>query len=65
MSYARQLPALLLGAIPLGVLFDYSFGGEWWLAGSLVGGLLTGLPIDKFIDDRYRPLEKCENERTT
>lgn len=65
MSYFRQLPAFLLGAIPLSVLFDHYFGGEWWFAGFVVGGLLTALPIDKFIDDQYRTLEKCESERTT
>ena len=51
-----------IGAIPLGLLFHFNFGGYWGVAGVAVGGLLIGIPLDKLYDGRFRKLEKYETE---
>lgn len=61
----RQVPAIFLGAIPIGFLFYRWFGGDLWFVGFVLGGSLTALPIDKFIDGRYRPLEKVDTHDDT
>jgi hypothetical protein len=50
--------AVCIGGIPFGMLLERWLGGDWWFAGWVFGGLLTGIPIDRFIDDRSRRLEK-------
>lgn len=49
-----------LGAIPFAFLFHWLFGGPWFILGLVFGGLLVGIPIDRFLDDKHRPLEKIE-----
>lgn len=56
--FLALFPAFGLGGFPAGFLFLILFGQNIGFIGFLLGGLLTVLPIDKFIDDRFRPLEK-------
>ena len=46
------------------MLFQSCFTGEWWQAGVIVGGIFTGITLDKFYDGRYRKLEKHEEKNT-
>src|ERR1039457_4505761 len=62
-SWLRMFVGISFGGIPFGWLFHIWFGGQWWLAGWTLGGLLTGIPIDKYIDERLRKLEKCETDK--
>ena len=61
-SLARQLVFVGVGGIPLGLLFHFSLGRYWGVVGLAVGGLLTGIPLDKLYDGRFRKLEKYETE---
>jgi hypothetical protein len=54
-----------VGGIPFGFLFHFWLGGRWWLAGWVFGGMLIGIPIDKFIDGRCRKLEKYATGKAT
>jgi hypothetical protein len=49
-----------IGGIPFGLLFHHFFAGNLWLAGWVFGGLLVGIPLDKFYDGRFRKLERYE-----
>jgi len=46
---------VLLGAVPLGIIgFQH---GEWvGILGGAIGGAVTGLPVDKHLDGKYRQL---------
>jgi hypothetical protein len=57
MSWLRNLIAIGIGGIPAGLILHFWLGGRWWFAGWILGGLLTGVPIDKFMDERFRKLE--------
>lgn len=47
-----------VGGVPCGLFFHSRFGGDWGLVGGVLGALLTGIPLDKVYDGRYRKLEK-------
>jgi hypothetical protein len=51
-----------IGGIPLGLLFHFRLGGDWWIIGFALGGLLRGIPLDKLYDARFRKLEKHETK---
>jgi len=57
----RIFLAECLGAIPFGFIFHWWLGGPWFILGLVFGGLLVGIPIDRFLDDKHRPLEKIES----
>ena len=59
-SWARQFAMVGVGAIPVGLLFHLCFGGGWWIVGVALGGLIVGIPLDKFYDGKRRKLEKDE-----
>jgi len=61
-SWLRVAVFVGIGGIPLGLLSHHYFAGGWWLPGGAFGGLLSGIPLDKFYDGRFRKLEKCETE---
>jgi hypothetical protein len=60
-SWLRVFCAVAVGGVPFSFVFQVWLGGYWWLAGWILGGL-TGIPIDKFIDERFRHLEKHETK---
>ena len=51
-----------LGAIPLGLIFYYWLGFPWQIFGMIFGALAVGIPMDRFLDDKHRPLEKIETQ---
>src|SRR5262249_32449164 len=51
-----------IGAIPLALICMIFVGPRAALVGAGVGGLLTGIPLDKFYEGKYRKLEKCDDE---
>ena len=61
-SWLRVSVFVGLGGVPFGLLFHHYFVGDWWLAGGAFGGLLIGIPLDKFYDGRFRKLEKYETK---
>lgn len=52
----------LVGGVPVGIL-GYQYGSSLGLVGFVVGALATGLPIDKYIDGRYRQLTATNEEK--
>ena len=65
-SWMRQCVMVCIGGVPVGLLFHFRFGGDWWwLAGGVLGALLIGIPLDKLYDGRFRKLEKCETKDAT
>jgi hypothetical protein len=56
----RIFLSVCLGAVPFGLLFYWWHDGDWWILGVVLGGLLVGVPIDRFLDDKRRPLKKIE-----
>ena len=59
-SWLRVSAFVGIGGVPFGLLFYHFFAGGFWLAGWVFGGLLIGIPLDKFYDGRYRKLKKYE-----
>ncbi len=47
-----------VGGVPLGLVFHFWLGGYWNLVGLGLGGLLIGIPLDKFYEGRFQKLEK-------
>jgi hypothetical protein len=56
----RIVFAVSLGAIPFGLLFYWWLGSNWWILGVVLGEVLVGIPIDRFLDDKRRPLKRIE-----
>jgi hypothetical protein len=58
----------LVGGVPPLLLFGYLFGRLPGLVSFAFGALATGLPIDKYLDERYRqltgPKDEMEGEAT-
>jgi len=54
----RTALAVLCGAVPFGVVFACFCGDSAGILGVVVGGVLVGMPIDRLMDDKYRPLHK-------
>jgi len=52
----------VLGGLPLAIA-GYHFGHLASPFGLIVGGLATGLPIDKYLDERHRKLTGVEDEK--
>jgi hypothetical protein len=52
----------LLGAIPLAIV-GFRFGELPGILGLAIGGLTTGLPIDKCCDEKYRQLLQISDEK--
>jgi hypothetical protein len=59
--WAARTGAVLLGGVPLGII-GFQFGFLRGLICFVVGGLLTGLPVDKYIDERFRQLSEIKGE---
>jgi len=59
-SLLLRVPVFCLGAIPVGLICHIWLSITWSLVGFMAGGILVALPIDKFIDGRYRRLEKVD-----
>jgi hypothetical protein len=53
---------VLLGAIPLAII-GFQFGELANVIGFVIGGLATGLPIDKYCDEKYRQLLQISDEK--
>ena len=68
-SWLRVSVFVGFGGVPFGLLFYHFFAGGFcggfWLAGWVFGGLLIGIPLDKFYDGKYRKLEKYEAKNAT
>ena len=62
-SWLRQLAMVCAGAVPVGYIFYFWLGAFGDLLGVALGGLLVGLPLDKFYDGNFRKLEKDEPEK--
>lgn len=56
----RIFLAECLGAIPFGFVSYWWLGRPRCILGTIFGALLVGIPIDRFLDDKHRPLEKIE-----
>jgi hypothetical protein len=55
-----------IGGVPVGLFFQFRFGGDWsWIAGGVLGALLVGIPLDKLYDGKFGKLEKCETKDAT
>ncbi|HUK83822.1 MAG TPA: hypothetical protein VLZ12_14460 [Verrucomicrobiae bacterium] len=59
--WAARTGAVLLGGVPLGII-GHQFGFLRGLICFVVGGLLTGLPVDKYFDERFRQLIEIKGE---
>jgi hypothetical protein len=63
-SMLRTFAMVCIGAIPFGLIFWFFVSHQAAVAGGTLGGLLTGIPLDKFYEGHFRKLEKCEDENT-
>ena len=46
--------------VPFAFLLERKFGGYWDVLG-LVPGIIVGLPLDKWLDEKYRMLKPVKN----
>jgi hypothetical protein len=52
----------LLGGVPLAII-GLQFAPLFGLLGLVIGGLVTGLPIDKYLDGKFRQLIAITDEK--
>jgi hypothetical protein len=48
------------GGVPCGLFLYFRFEGDWWKGGSILGGLVTGIVLDKLYEGRFRKLQAYE-----
>jgi hypothetical protein len=56
----RGVSQLICG-IPLAIVVFYFFGLFWGLGAYILGALVGSMPIDRFMDERYRQLEPLDD----
>lgn len=61
--YLWVLFGVCVSGAPVAWFFYKWRGSHWWIAGWLLGGLLVGIPFDKFLDAKLRPLEKIKTDQ--
>ena len=64
-SWIRIFLGVSVGGIPAGWLMHLWFGRVGWIGGWLLGAFLTGVPLDRYFDDKVRRLEKCEDRKVS
>jgi hypothetical protein len=47
--------------VPFGLVVFLFFGPVFGVAAVLLGGLIAGIPIDRYIDEKFRQLEPLED----
>jgi hypothetical protein len=62
MSWVRQGIMTGIGGVSAGLFCYFCFRGDWWIVGGVLGAFLTGIPLDKIYDGRFRKLEKRETK---
>ena len=59
--WAIRVVSQVLCGTPLGIAGFFFFGPACGLAAFVLGALIGGIPIDRYMDERYRQLEPLDD----